>query len=209
MTGRSISIYDPETGRVSAWDYLAPDPFAMALTPGALALGVESMVRFRGWTRRPITLAEHMIRVGRFAAAIAADRDGPVREALAWGLLHDAHEPLVPWGDCPAPWKTDEMRKVERRIDVVVWDSLTRWGVLPLWYVDRFEHWITADVLEVVGLADAAALHVESLLWQPGAAAAGRMPEDVDIERLLPLAEPRVGDDWLTEVRRACGSLSD
>ena len=198
------------------FDYLAPDPAVITLD--VLGVGLERMVRFNGQTTRAITAAEHSLRVRRLARAIApADAPGEwLLDVVLASLLHDAHEPLVPWGDCLRPGKTPEMRAAEERVDEAILLALLPGRA----YADphaptpwcRFDD----DVREVVKAADTIALYFEALLWQPGAVdwapdllgrsacerrrTAGRFEFDVD--RILPLIAPRPGECWRGEVAR-------
>lgn len=205
----SILLYDPEAETSAFFDYRTPDP--AAVTVGALALGMASIVRFRGMTGRPITNDEHSLRVARFALELASEL-GPKGKALAylWGLLHDAHEVLTPWADCPGPWKTDDMRVVEGRLDSVVWESLRLYRVLSSVHVGSLDETVPAELRDIVHQADKAALAFEALLWQPGAEQ--WVFEDQEYllaldPRLFPLAAPRPGEDWTSELRRACGEV--
>lgn len=197
-----IMVHDPETGKSAYFDYLKPDP--RIITPGMLAQGMGSICRFKGMTTRPITLTEHSMRVARFAAELAVE--GEKEAALLWGLLHDAHEVLTPWGDCPSPWKTPKMKAVEKSLDPVIWEGLKRWTGSARRGVPEFAEAIPPIVLEVVRQADMAALYYEAMLWQPHASSwapdfAGAV-EGFET-RLLPLVWPAPGEDWLSELRAA------
>jgi hypothetical protein len=133
------------------------DPYAdpvdhRGITIDAIAVGLERTNRFRCQTRRPISVAEHLLRQTKFARAIMIDTalaagfdrldfDGvglvdvlgyePAQLEL-WSLLDDAHEGLTPWGDVPTPCKTDWMREVEGRIDVAIAKALQLGSCPPL-----------------------------------------------------------------------------
>ena len=171
-----------------------PDPSVITLE--VLAHGMAQQVRFNGHTVRPVTVAEHCMRVARIAAgSLETPRHAAAVRLDA--LLHDAHEPLVPWGDCLSPGKTDEMRAVESNVDAAIREAL---GLPPS----------LAGVARKVKRADLIALLLEALIWQPGASdwvcdlphapASAR-----DYQRLLPLVWPRPSECWATEVRCALG----
>jgi 5'-deoxynucleotidase YfbR-like HD superfamily hydrolase len=202
-----MMLHDPVTGRGAYFDYRNPDPTAITL--GMLAQGLSSIIRWRGFTTRPIPVTEHSMRVGRFAAELANEQDRSA--ARLWGLLHDAHELLTPWGDCPSPWKTKEMKAVQGRMDPFVWENVVG-RELPQ-FAD-FGKVVSPSVLHAVELADLAALYYEAMLWQPHAdprvseRARGLIAEVG--ERLLPLigTHPREDEDWYTEVVDAIECLS-
>lgn len=129
-----IMIYDPETGRSWYFDTANPDPAAITL--GAIQRGL-GRARFGCYTRRPITVAEHCLRVARFAEAImrnkvlryaiagkvASEATGPdgfrvahVPACRLAGLLHDAPEALTGYGDVLRPAKTAAVRESETRV---------------------------------------------------------------------------------------------
>lgn len=203
-----ILLYDPESETSAFFDYRDPDP--RKLSVGAMELGMRSIIRFRGMTARPITNAEHSMRVGRFGFEFAAEL-GERAQAIVylWGLLHDVHEWLTPWGDCPGPWKTDEMREGERGLDGVVWESLQLRMVMRA--VGPLESVVTPELRELVARADRAALAFEALLWQPNATSwVYQDPELVAAldPKLYPFVEPRPGESWLSELRAACSEAS-
>lgn len=97
------------------FDHLAPDPSVITLE--VLAHGLDRTLRFGTHLVRDVTVAEHSLRVRRFVRDLVHDAS-PRRqiEGQVWALLHDAHEALVPWGDCTAPGKTDHMKAVEAEV---------------------------------------------------------------------------------------------
>jgi len=201
------------------FDHLAPDPSVINLD--VLEHGLQAP-RFNGQTLRPITIAEHSLRVRRIAVELIGPTPSMFEEGQAvdvlerhaalldgvpiWALLHDAHEALVPWGDCLRPGKTPEMREAEDQVDSAIRLAL---GVsLP-----------DERTFEIVKTADAIALYFEALLWQPGAidwapdvfpwgsdAAAPISVRHSDvIPRFMPLIAPRPGECWRTEVEALLG----
>lgn len=196
----AILVNEP-SGSYGYLDYRKLEP--IQLRPAMLARGMASIIRFKGFTTRPIPVTEHSMRVARFAAELAAY--GSREVAYLWGLLHDAHEVLTPWGDCPSPWKTDEMRKVEAGIDPLIWEAMRVHRVTP-WAIADFGVAVTPEIHEVVKRADMAALYYEAMLWQPGGADWVKPTADVDC--LLPLVFPETGEDWLTAVKHAGAGLA-
>ncbi len=161
--GPTILIGDPNLGPLGYFDWQNPD--VRLVSPGVLAQGQASIIRFKGFTSRPVTTAEHALRVGRFARHLAPQ--GLKVKAERLGLFHDAHEPLTPWGDCPSPWKTPQMKLEEARLDKFIWEAMRHWGV----HDDEhsFEQVMTKDVVDVVKIADLAALYYEAIHFQAGA----------------------------------------
>ena len=161
----------------------------------SLAVGLQQTFRFRCQTRRPISVAEHLLRQLRFARVLAPPEllGG---ELDVWALIDDAHEGLTPWGDCPSPCKTDQMREVEGRIDIAIYKAFEL-GQRP--------HGIGLAVKR----ADHACCYFEALLWGQATAlewapALPGRPKTVDMfEKLLHVAEPAAGFDWATELRIA------
>jgi hypothetical protein len=180
------------------------DPYADPVDPArvsidSLGVGLQQTFRFRCQTRRPISVSEHLLRQLRFARVLGAvEMQGA--ELDVWTLVDDAHEGLTPWGDCPSPCKTDQMREVEARIDIAIFKALGL-GACP------------AEVKLVVKRADRAACYVEALLWGPATALEwapelpGRPESLAQLEQLLHVAEPIDGEDWRTEMRLAHGLL--
>lgn len=203
-TPSSVRVADPATGARFYFDYLEPRPEDFNL--GVLAHGQRSIVRFRGYTTRPITVDEHALRVGYFTSALAHRLGWPEHKstvAWLWALLHDAHEALTPWGDCLGPGKTDEMRAVEALIDRAIWSNVHA----------RVMHGAEIPqpdlaVCRLVEFADSAALYYEAMLWQPGAedwapdfyrarAVDAWPPGIADLHDLLvPLVYPVPNDCW-------------
>jgi len=168
-----------------------PDPSVITLE--VLAHGM-SIVRFNRHTIRDITVAEHCLRVARIAEHLLETPQHAADIRLA-ALLHDAHEPLVPWGDCLSPGKTDEMRAVEAGVDAAIFEALSIPPPLP-------------GLARKVKQADLIALHLEALIWQPGASDwvcdLPHAPVSArDYQRLLPLVWPRPDEDWYLDVWRA------
>lgn len=172
----------------------SPDPSVISLD--VLSWSLNRQLRFNGHLVRDVTIAEHSMRVARFAEVIRGRID-PIVSVGARGLrlhalLHDAHEALTPWGDCLSPGKTHAMKETERRIDAAICVGL---GIPEPTKVER----------HVVKKADCYALYFEAMLWQPRAADwAPRLgPDDRGLlEALMPEVWPRPGEDWkrLTEV---------
>lgn len=226
--GRAGDHEHPTTGAFSLFDGTLFNPYANPVSPVGLTLenlarGLEGTNRFRCQTRRKISVAEHLVRQMRLAALLLG-RDGAacspltlpwddsreIARVLLLAILDDAHEGVTPWGDVPTPAKTPWMKAVEGRIDVAIRKSL------------KISSWAEGDDIIVVTsgpyaagkgrvsartlvkLADELALYIEALLWGPAnspdwvggcvSSWAGVPP----LEKLLTVAEPREGDDWLS-----------
>ena len=192
------------------FDHLAPDPSVITLD--VLEHGLD-VPRFNNQTIRPITVLEHSMRVRRIVRELGLGSAGiSSHETQLWALLHDAHEALVPWGDCVRPGKQPWMREAETRVDEAIGVALN----LPA-FCDK--------AVEIVKTADAIALYFESLLWQPGALdwapeirrdAFGMPPSRArtwskpeSIERFIPLNAPRPGECWRTEVETLLGKRTE
>lgn len=93
-----------------------------------IARGLSRMPRFAGQTTFLWTVADHSIVCMRLAKKL-------IREGLMVGhsdrsyapfplhvLLHDGHEALT--GDIPTTFKTDDMRKLQKRLDVRIYCGL-------------------------------------------------------------------------------------
>ena len=198
-TKTSVMYLDPHTGWGRYFDFAAPCPDDVSL--GAIAKGLESLVRFHGQTTRPITVAEHCMRVARFARRLAElDHSGPVSDvAYLAGLRHDDHEALVPWGDCLSPGKTEDMRVTEAWVSEVILEKMARQAGLSPLMVRAIE-----DCSGLVHVADKVALYFETMLWQPGASAwAGEVLESTRLDpmmvhrELLPLVWPVPHETWI------------
>ena len=96
------------------FDYLDPDPDVIDLD--VLEHGLD-VARVNKQTWRRITTAEHSMRVRRIARELGlASAGASAHSTQLWALLHDAHEALVPWGDCLRPGKTPDMRAIEANV---------------------------------------------------------------------------------------------
>jgi hypothetical protein len=112
-------------------------PRAEDVFPEDIAHQLACINRFTGATRRPISVAEHCVRVSRRAEELArlnypARPEWRLRMFSAFGLLHDAAEAY--YGDVSRPLKyapgMDEYRRLEKEGLAVV---LRRFGLsLPL-----------------------------------------------------------------------------
>lgn len=186
------------------FDYLAPDPAVITLDVFEHGLDIP---RFNNQTVRPITVLEHSLHVRRIVRELGGDD-----HAQLWALLHDAHEALVPWGDCLRPGKTEAMKAVEAEVDEAIITALGIDEAVLLGGDD--DAWIT--ITDIVHTADMIALYFEAMLWMPGAIdwAPFVMPfEYIEarssaeaIQRLLPLIAPRPGECWRTEVEALLGA---
>lgn len=194
---REVILVNEPSGAFGYLDYRNLNP--MNLRPAMLAHGMAGVVRFKGFTSRPIPLTEHSLRVGRFAAELAAP--GSKSVARFWGLLHDTHEVLTPWGDCPSPWKTEEMKAIESSIDPLIWEAMRLHGIVH-WEIADFAMAVSQEIRDVVRRADMAALYYEATLWQPGGTDWAKPTADVG-DRLLPGVLPRPGEDWMTVLKVA------
>jgi hypothetical protein len=199
------------------FDYLAPDPSVIDLD--VLEHGLHAP-RFNNQTIRPITTQEHSMRVRRIVRDLGLSSAGMSDHATQrWALLHDAHEALVPWGDCLGPGKTPEMKAIEAEVDEAIIAAL---GVdeIVLRSGDD-DAWIL--IMDTVRVADAIALYFEAMLWGgPGASdwaplvwpktheitGGGERPRPSQaalIERFMPLIAPRPGESWRAEVEALLG----
>jgi hypothetical protein len=223
-TATSILVHDPETSRNWYLDTAAPTRDSITL--GQLGFGLESIKRFGGYTTRPITVAEHCMRVGRFARALVTDGI-PCVPALAIacadlaGLIHAAPEAMTGLGDVLRPAKTDGHRETEARAYAAVVDHLVclymhgevRAPLLSGAEVfdgraDRIRQALAA-VADVVHTADNLALYYEAMLWHPGARDwAPTVASDPMPDVLLPLVWPRAGESWAAAVRAACNEVA-
>jgi hypothetical protein len=183
------------------FDHLAPDPSVITLD--VLEHGLD-VPRFNNQTTRKITTLEHSLRVRRFVRELGLTQSGTSGHATQlWALLHDAHEALVPWGDCLRTGKTDAMREVELTIDGHVIDEIAACVRTPSINFDG------------VKIADDIALYFEAMLWGgPGAldwaprvlgwSSCGSLRTshglEFDLERFMPLVAPRPRECWRTEV---------
>jgi len=234
-TATSILVYDPETGR--SWYLDTSDLRPEALTLGQLSHGLAAINRFGGYTVRPITVAEHSLRVGRFARALTSRSCGdafrslpadafaeraeaaaraalmPVVAELA-GQIHDTPECITGRGDVLRPAKTDADRESEARAYAVVVDHIVSrmWdpGLSQSIAEKRGKDTrdLLASVAEIVHQADNLALYYESMLWQPVAEDwAPKVITDPMPDLLLPLVWPRPREDWAAEVRSTCAEI--
>lgn len=180
------------------FDHLAPDPSVIDLDVLEHGLAVP---RFNNQTIRPITTQEHSMRVRRIVRELGLSSAGMSAHATQlWALLHDAHEALVPWGDCLRPGKTDEMREIEAKVDGAI---LAADFALPM----RVP---SPEAINLVKTADAIALYFEAMLWQPGASdwapdampweSIPNSPTGAVIHQFMPLIAPRPRESWRTEV---------
>jgi hypothetical protein len=192
----------------SLFDGTPFDPYAdpvqtEGITLEILARGLERTFRFRGQTRRPISVAEHLVRQCRLTSILVGYPD---HHTLVLALLDDAHEALTPWGDVPTPCKTPWMRAVERRIDAAIFRALE---IDPAWRGEVIANGRTRG--EVVKLADELALYFEALIWGPVNAPewAGDCVSSWDgvppIARLYPALDAQ--GDWL-EITKSCLGLA-
>jgi hypothetical protein len=165
-----------------ALDTCNPKPEQISLEDIDHAL--NRIVRFNGHTRRPITVAEHSIRVSRIVSVIGGGRD-----AQFLGLLHDAAEAYV--GDIVRPVKSPEICTIEDRILSAI---LTKFGLEP-----SEDDWAHARY------ADDMALFLEAMIEMESAAAwAVKLITKTSLMTtwaLLPCYAPRPGESWSDTVR--------
>lgn len=104
------AFVEPTTGAFSLLDGTLFDPYAepvqtAGITLASLALGLSRTFRFRGQTRRAISVDEHLVRQTRMTALLLdwLAGGGPVGEsyrrwsrALLLAIVDDAHEALTP-----------------------------------------------------------------------------------------------------------------
>lgn len=201
MSGNSKTAIMTASGRF--FDPMAPRVEDVNLHDIALALG--RIPRFNGHTKRVITVAEHSLRVARFAVRIAASRGmgehaRRVVELLA--LLHDAAEAYL--GDIVRPLKTRAHREIEAGVQAVILDAFTGHAMLDL--IDEDAAW------SAVHDADNIALYFEAMLWQHGAQEwAPALLDGLDVGDplgFLPLVVAREPCRWIDAVHRAIGDAS-
>ncbi len=105
-------------------DVLNPDPKAIKIEDIAHALSQK--VRWGGHSARPITIAEHSVRVARVARYLCNergfDKDAALRAELA-ALLHDAAEAYI--GDMPKPIK-DALPVWDSQIEKPLQDAILK-----------------------------------------------------------------------------------
>jgi hypothetical protein len=178
------------------------DPYAeeidhTVITVESLAVGLRCTNRFRCQTRRPISVAEHLLRQLRFARLLAPP-ELRTAELDVWALFDDAHEGLTPWGDAPTPCKTEWMRGVEAKIDIAIAKALGL-GTCP------------DEIRQVVKDADRACCYIEAMLWGPSntlewaPGLPGRPSSIEQFEQLLHIADVPDGLEWESEMRAALG----
>lgn len=81
-----------------------------------IGYALSQVPRFGGHTTRRWTVLNHL-----YAAWHYADAKEDANVALHC-LLHDAHEAIT--SDIPQPWKTEDMREIQQRLDVRIYHSL-------------------------------------------------------------------------------------
>ncbi len=205
-TNTPTAIMAEQSGRYLDFTALTPDDIDF----DDVAHGIGQRIRFGGHTIRPITTAEHALRVARFSRMLAmhmTDDAATHRDAYIWGLHHDDHDYVTPWGDCLRPGKTPEMRVAEAKIDTVIMAAMD-WEP-------------SSAVREIVDTADDAALYFEAMLWQTrghdwAPAVWSGSDRSSLLNMLIPEAMPRpgetlvdaivsgmwVGHAWLREVHK-------
>ena len=99
-----------------------------------IALGLSRMPRFAGQTLFEWTVADHLVVCARYlrwliARGLYTKHNSPMIELYV--LMHDAHEAMT--GDIPTSFKTDDMRALQKRLDVRLYASL---GLCPPSQVD-------------------------------------------------------------------------
>src|SRR2546427_6773735 len=82
-----------------------------------IGYALSKMPRFGGHTVRHWTVLHHL-----YACAQYAHLSGGSTKVQIHALLHDAHEAVT--GDIPQPWKTDDMRVLQKELDVRIFNSL-------------------------------------------------------------------------------------
>lgn len=113
--------------------------------------------RFGGATTIDWTVLDHL-----YACALYAKRRGYSRKVQLYAALHDAHEAIT--SDIPQPWKTDDMREIQRQLDVRIYGSL---GLrLPDMETQRLLHFI--DNQMVYAEAKHVAPQVAEAILKPG-----------------------------------------
>jgi hypothetical protein len=79
-----------------------------------IGLALSRVPRFGGHTRRPWTVAHHVLWLDDYARTRGANDD--IRLGI---LLHDAHEAVT--GDIPTHFKTPDMRGLQRDLDRAIY----------------------------------------------------------------------------------------
>lgn len=179
---------------------LEPDPETIDPVDIAHHLSLEN--RWGGATQRPYSIAEHSIWVARFARKMVdAER---ADAAVAWGLLHDAHEAYIK--DVPTPLRgtltSEDYELSANALDVAI--------------MARFELPLNPHVMAVVKQADrhAAWCEAKSLLVACQGIEASGQPDD-ELLREVPMASevrrrmsPELAEQaWLSWLRLVVKSL--
>jgi hypothetical protein len=125
------------------------------------------IARWRGWTKRPYSILEHMV-----VGAEVMRRLGYSRDAQAWFLLHDMHETEV-IGDVPTPDKAAYCNEdFHRACDA--FDAGVR---------DAFRLKLDADTLADVAFIDAQCAIMEHALLVTRACDDVPRPNGSDVQR--------------------------
>lgn len=169
-----------------------------------IAHSLAAMPRFAGHTRRPWTVAHHSLVVADLVERAYTGwgaMSRPERRAVA--LLHDAHEAVT--SDVPTPFKTLEIRLVQRAIDIRIMDAYAPGGYESIGEALRKD----------VEHADHEALLAEAYVVGPPTLETpedvrtyfGGLPSDVAIQTVGRVMdhEGDVGTFWLECVRRCNG----
>jgi hypothetical protein len=136
-----------------------------------MAYALSRQPRWAGHTEGWWSLADHSV----FVAQMAGD---DARLALA-GLLHDAHEALT--GDVPTPFKSDELREVQKTFDRRIFDAY-----FPGGYAAALPY------LEKIKALDARCIYAEAMVIGPYstrdaaiiAERYGKTPNDRDVKAM-------------------------
>lgn len=73
--------------------------------------------RFAGYTTQKYSVLHHLLGCWQYAS-----RTGCGAKIALYALIHDAHESMT--GDISQPWKTDDMRDLQRTLDVRIYQYL-------------------------------------------------------------------------------------
>lgn len=141
--------------------------FAGLFEPPSLSdigLGLSRQPRFSGQGRHWWSVLDHSL----FCHALGLREEYTASQQLAV-LLHDAHEALT--GDIPTPFKTDDMRALQGKLDAVIFAAYHPGGLAEYKSVARFVH----DVDKRAMLAEALVVGPVGFAALPPAAFAGMM----------------------------------
>lgn len=119
-----------------------------------IARGLSRIPRFGGQTIVPWSVAEHSLVVEGIVGYMFQNLKWLPADTTLHALLHDAHEMMT--GDIPTTFKTDDMKRLQKRLDVRIYQGL---GIMPP----------SIEQQAIVKLADREALLAEARVVTPPA----------------------------------------